>query len=225
MKFYNLKGGIFLILMMLSFSFVNAQAIRGFGNVTGYSVSSDFKKGVIVNLGGGAEFEFHPIFKPEIAISYSLMGIKDQKQYDFDTNTTEINTGSAYGLNFSLGPKICFWCREDDEDELSCIYYITPKVNMSRIIATGNYAFIDHNNASNNFYESRKIADWQHSFGLSVGMEIPVSETNSIAISIDISNINFGKTLNRLPYNNVDYTTVGVGAGLTYYFGIRKGNK
>jgi len=223
MKFYNLKSGIFLILMMLSLSFVNAQAIRGFGNVTAYGVSNDFKKSVIVNLGAGAEFEFDPIFKPEIAVSYSLMGIKDQKQYDFDTNTTEINTGSAYSLNLSLGPKIYFWHGEEDEGELPCLYYVTPKVNMSRIIATGNYAFIDHNNASNNFYDSRKIADWQHSFGLSVGMEFPVSETNSIAISIDISNINFGKTLNRFPYNNVDYdTSIGVGAGLTYYFGLRK---
>lgn len=222
MKFYNLRSGIFLILAMLSFSFVNAQAIRGFGNVTAYSVNNNFKKGAIVDLGVGAEFEFHPLFKPEIGISYSLMGLNDQEFYDFDTNTLEKLSGDAYMLNFNLGPKIYFWYSGEDEENAGCWYYVVPKLNMSRIVANGNYEFIDYSNPVNSYIQKGQSADWQHSFGLTLGMEFQLSDTDSVTLSASVNKLNLGKTLNRLPNNNLDYSTIGLGFGINYYFGIRK---
>ncbi|MHC0443149.1 hypothetical protein [Flavobacterium sp. 3-210] len=207
---------------MLSFSFVNAQVIRGFGNVTAYSVSNDFKKGAIVDVGGGAEFEFHPLFKPEVGISYSIMRLKDQEFYDFDSNTLEKTSGNVYMLNFNLGPKIYFWYSGEDYDNAACWYYVVPKINMSRIVANGTYGFIDYSNPENNFSVNGKSADWQHSFGLTLGMEFPIFNSDAIALSLNFNKISLGKTLNRLPYNNTDYSTIGVGAGISYYFGIRK---
>jgi len=221
MKFYNLRSGIFLILTMLSFSFVNAQAIRGFGNVTAYSVNNNFKKGAILDLGAGAEFEFHPLFKPEIGISYSLMGLKDQEFYDFDSNTLEKLSGDVYMLNFNLGPKIYFWYKLDEEDDIEYLYYIVPKLNMSRIVANGNYEFIDYSNSVNSYTQKRQSADWQHSFGLTLGMEFPIFNSDSVAFNLNLSKISLGKTLNRLPHNNIDYSTIGVGFGINYYFGIK----
>ncbi|WP_338840022.1 hypothetical protein [Flavobacterium ginsenosidimutans] len=222
MKFCNLKKGVLFILLVLSFSAGKAQAIRGFGNVTAYSVSNDFKKGAIVYIGGGAEFEFHPLFKPEVSLSYSLMGLNDQEFYDFDTNTLEKLSGDVYMLNFNVGPKIYFWYSGETFDSAACWYYIVPKINMSRIVANGNYQFIDYDDPQNNLIQKGHRADWQHSFGLTLGMEFPIFNSDAIALSVTVNKTNMGKTLNRLPYNNTDYGTLLAGAGISYYFGIKK---
>lgn len=224
MDFYNFKKGILFILLVFPFLTNRAQGIRGFGDVSLYYASEDFKKGLITNLGGGLEFEFHPLFKPEVAINYSIMGIKDIKDYNYDN--TEIIKKDVSSINFTIGPKIYFWYHENDGNSVSYWYYITPKINMSRISATQNYSFIDHTNAANSFNEKYRIGDWQHSFGVSIGMEFPFFEesADAIAISVNITNINMGKTLNRLPYNEIDYSTIGFGVGISYYFGIKKAN-
>ncbi len=222
MKFCNLKKGVLFILLVLSFSAGKAQAIRGFGNVTAYSVSNDFKKGAIVDIGGGAEFEFHPLFKPEVSLSYSLMGLNDQEFYDFDTNTLEKLSGDVYMLNFNVGPKIYFWYSGETFDSAACWYYIVPKINMSRIVANGTYEFMDYNNSQNDIIKKGHSADWQHSFGLTLGMEFQISDTDSVTLSASVNKLNLGRTLNRLPYNNIDYSTIGLGLGISYYFGIKK---
>lgn len=222
MKFYNLKKAFFVLLLTLSFSTIKAQNIRGFGNVTAYSVSNDFKKGAIVDVGAGAEFEFHPLFKPEVGIGYSIMGLKDQEFYDFDSNSLQKLGGDIYMINFNLGPKIYFWYSGDYSEDAYCWYYIVPKFNMSRIVANGNYEFTDYSNPINNYTQKGRSADWQHSFGLTLGMEFPIFNCDSVAFNLNFSKINLGKTLNRLPHNDIDYSTIGVGFGISYYFGIKK---
>lgn len=225
MRFYNsnILNKIVFVLFLIIVSTTKAQEIRGFGNVSFYYASEDFKKGLITDLGGGLEFEFHPLFKPEVAVSYSFMGIKDVKEYDY-ANRTEVIKKDVSSINVTIGPKIYFWFHDSDEDSVAYSYYIIPKINMSRITANQSYNLIDQNVSSNSFSEKNRIADWQHSFGLSIGMEYPFSEesSNSIAVSVNITNINMGKTLNRLPYNKIDYSTIGLGVGISYYFGRKK---
>jgi hypothetical protein len=222
MKICNLKKEVLFILLLLSLSPIKAQNIRGFGNVTAFGVNNEFKKGAIVDIGAGAEFEFHPLFKPEVGVSYSIMGLNNQEFYDFNSNTLEKLSGNAYIFNFNLGPKIYFWYSGEDVDNASCWYYIVPKFNMSRIVANGNYEFIDYNNPSNGITQKGRSADWQHSFGLSLGVEFQISDTDSFTLSANVNKLNLGKTLNRLPQNNIDYSTIELGVGISYYFGIRK---
>lgn len=220
---FNILKQLLLLMCLLIFSNTKAQGIRGFGDVSLYYAGEDFKKGLITNLGGGVEFEFHPLFKPEVSLNYSIMGIKDIKEYNVVDNSTEFIQKNVSSVNFTIGPKIYFCYNEKGDDDVDYWYYITPQINMSRITTTQNYSFIDHSNSSNSFNKKDRISDWQHSFGVSIGMEFPLSENSSdaIAVSLNITNINMGKTLNRLPYNEIDYSTIGLGVGIRYYFGIK----
>ncbi|PWB19438.1 hypothetical protein [Flavobacterium sp. HTF] len=224
MRFCNLKvfRKVIFIILLISVCATKAQRIRGFGNISFYYENEDFKKELMTDLGGGVEFEFHPLFKPEVSVSYSIMGIKDIKEYDYVQNSRKMIQKDVSSLNFTIGPKIYLWYQDFTSDNAACWYYIIPKINMSRITANQSYNFIDDNNSSKSFNEKSKIADWQHSFCFTIGMEYPLSEdgTSSLAISVNATNINLGKTLNRFPHNEVDYSTIGYGIGLTYYFGF-----
>lgn len=216
----------FILICLFNLSKTKAQEIRGFGNVSLYYASEDFKKGLITDLGGGVEFGFHPLFKPEVSVSYSIIGVRDIKEYNEVENSTEIIKKNVSSFNFTIGPKIYFWFDKDDDDNVVYSYYIVPKINMSRITANQNYSFMDHDIPLNSFDQKNRISDWQHSFGLTIGMEYPLSQdsSNSIAFSVNLTNVNMGKTLNRLPHNEIDYNTIGVGVGISYYFGIKKNN-
>ncbi|WP_433764208.1 hypothetical protein [Flavobacterium ginsenosidimutans] len=215
MKF--LKSKSFFILMIISSFSLNAQEIRGFGSLMGYHAGEKINKKTVLNFGGGVEFRIHPLIRQEVALSYYMMRIKDDLSYYYenDVQNSEIIKASASALNISFGTKI------NGNGDWSC-FYITPKLNMSKVFGSGEYRFIDTSNSSNNIYDKGKAARWQHSFGIGAGIEIPVSEFDSIALHFDFCNIQLNKSLNKLPTNQIDYGRIGFGGGIVYYFAFKK---
>lgn len=222
---FTIKKNLFLLMFLVFLSTANAQTIRGFGSLSCSWLNDNFVSNVVRNSGAGLEFKINPLVKPEIGFSYSYPYIENRPgNYDFDSNTLERLSIHFYMLNFDLGSKIYFLYDGDDIEYSVCKWYITPKLNMSRIVANGNYMLIDYTTPENSILINGKSSGWRPSLGVTIGMEFPIGDSGSLAFAgnMNFLKVNLNKTLNNLPNNNIDYGKIGGGLEIRYYFGIRK---
>ena len=203
---------VFYILFLTAVYSLRAQEIRGFGSFAGYISNDEFKRNTIFEAGAGIECSLNEFIKPEISVSYFFMGLKDEKWKESQDVAILKKNAAALGLSFA--PKIYFW-KSIDEEGSETSYFAAPKFSMSRIMASGMYT-------SGVNSERQKIGDWQHFFGLSLGMDFPLSEanSNSLAFTLNFTKLDFGKTLKRLRHNEADYNDAMVGFTAIYYFGL-----
>jgi hypothetical protein len=210
-----------LIFLLVFVAGVNAQILRPFVGGSAY-LQWDFKKSSFAGVNLGAGLKINPYFMPELECSYFFGGIEDATQYTFETPSvqTELYIRSVSSTNFSFCPKIAMANSNDGSSYL----VILPSYTISNIKARGNFVSFNENSTSTTKHEFEKST--QHSLGLGVGLEIPLSgdNSNSIALILYYSGVNLGKIINNLEHSE-DYTfnSNGVlGVGVNYYFSFRK---
>ncbi len=218
-----MKNIILFILLAFSCS-AKAQIVRPFIGGSAY-LQWDFEKSSYAGANAGAVFKIKPYFMPELECSYFFGGIEDATKYKFGTPIiqTELYIRSVSSLNFSFCPKICIGNKRDGANYL----VILPRYTISKIEAKGNFVEFNENGTSKNNYEFEKST--QHSVGLGIGLDIPLSgdNSNSICLIIYYNGVNLGKVINNLEHSSdYKFNSNGVlGAGVNYYFSFRKSSK
>lgn len=218
-----MKNLILFVLLFFSGG-TKAQIVRPFIGGSAY-LQWDFEKSSYAGVNVGTEFKIKPYFMPEFECSYFFGSIEDASKYKFGTPIiqTELYIRSVAALNFSFCPKIAIVNKNDGASYL----VILPRYTISSIEAKGNFVEFNENGTSTNNLEFEKST--QHTFGLGVGLDIPLSgdNSNSICLILYYSGVNLGKAINNLEHSSgYEFNSNGVlGVGLNYYFSFKKSSK
>lgn len=222
MKFWNLKRIVFCILLTTPFYNVSAQELRGFGNYSMYLGTGSSES--VKEMEAGIDIGDFPSIAIQLSLSYFTLKNKEQENYDYDNYVLEKQSAKGYAVNTGLGLKL-YNLFLDDYLGGEFNYFIMPKLNLARIQATENFSSSDYFNPSNSFIQKRSLPAWQVYGSVEIGYEFFLSEnnSNSIVVSAIYNRLNLGKGLNKMPYNNVDYSRPdNFGLGISFYLGIKK---
>ncbi|AXB58418.1 hypothetical protein HYN86_18205 [Flavobacterium fluviale] len=228
MKFNKLRIAVYFILIVLSFYNANAQEMRVFGNYFHYPKSK--MSGIMREIQAGIDYgdfdDEDPLVALQLSASYIISEGKTQQHYDFDNYVLQTMSTKGFAVNTALGCKIYNLFLGDLSDGRSVVnYFIMPKLNVARIVATEDFTSTDYHYPSNSFQQSRSRPAWQCYFGVEMGYEFFLSEnnTNSIALTGSFSRLNFNKAFKKMPQDNMHYSSVNnFGFGVSFNFGVKK---
>lgn len=208
---------IYLLLCSLS---VNAQQVKPFAGFSLY-LHNEFKQSGFGGVNLGAEFKIKNYFKPEIETSILFGRIQNRTLKDGLGNDSDLFISEVYSINFSFTPKICLG---DEQESGTSFVSILPKYNFSRIQSNGSHFIIDKHNPLKSDEKRDKYLEWRHSFGIGLGFNLYLSDTNSnsIAFILYYQGIEMGNALSTLKFSTLDHETKDVlGIGITYYLGAK----
>lgn len=200
----------------------NAQKVRGIAGLSAY-LDSDFQKSAFIEVGGGLEFKINRFIKPEVGFSYFIGTLENDITRNSQGVAIDVLEKKASAINFSFTPKICLSSPEVNAGDVS--FQILPVYNISKVEAEGNYTIINQSNTSSSVSKKEIISQWQHSFGIGLGIDIALSDQNfdSLAVNLYYNGVNMGEVLTDLNHNNAIYRTDNVfGFGVKYYFSFNK---
>ncbi|MRX41826.1 hypothetical protein GJU43_21290 [Flavobacterium sp. LC2016-23] len=215
-----IKKTLFFLLVLFCLK-SNAQHARVFANISAYS-HSDFENNSFAEVGAGLEVKVHRFLKPEIGVSYFIGSLEDYSRNDALGNTLDIRTSKAYALNFNLTPKISLYSKEVNSGDV--FIQILPRFNVSKIGADRHYTLINQTKPSASVTTKETVSEWQHSFGIGLGIDIVLSDNSydSISVNLYYNGVNMGKALTEVNHSGSRVNTETLGLGISYYLGFEK---
>lgn len=212
---------ILFSVLVLSCINSNAQHARVFANISAYS-HSDFENNSFAEVGTGLEVKVHRFLKPEIGVSYFIGRLEDYSRNDALGNPLDFRTSKAYALNFNLTPKISLYSKEVNSGDV--FIQILPRFNVSKIGADRHYTLINQTKPSASVTTKETVSEWQHSFGIGLGIDIVLSDNSydSLSVNLYYNGVNMGKALTEVNHSGSRVNTETVGVGISYYLGFEK---
>lgn len=210
---------VFLLLFLIK---GNAQHARAFINLSCYS-HSDFKGNIFAEVGAGTEVKVHRLFKPEVGISCFAGNLEDYtSKLDEQGNALDLRISKANAVNLNFTPKISLFAKEASAGDV--FLQILPRFNLAKITAERSYTVVDQNKPSQYVTTTKRISEWQSSFGIGLGLDIVLSDKNydSLSINVYYNGVDMGKALIEVNNSTSRVDTKTVGAGVSYYKGFEK---
>jgi|GEM_PF-1748698 len=231
MKFNKLRITVYFILIVVPFYNSSAQQMRVFGNYFHYPKTK--MSGTMREIQAGVdygdfeyEYEDDPLIAFQLSASYITLEGKTQGNYDYDNYVLKTWSTKGFAVNTALGCKIYnLFLGDFLEGRSQLSYFIMPKLNLARIVATEDFTSTDYFYPSNSIQQIRSSSTYQFYFGVEVGYEFFLSENNcnSIVLTGSFSRLNFNKAFKKMPHDNIHYSSGNnFGFGVSFNFGITK---
>lgn len=201
---------------------LNAQNIRGFGEVATYLDKELYASG-FAKVAIGAEYKINQTLRPEIETSFYFGALNDFENSNSQNQLVDNLKRYFTSFTVSLCPKICIG---DKENETNVGFFqIVPRYSISKITARGSLLTINQSDSSKSTKEIDTFSEIRHSLGIGIGVYVNLSEKTSdgLALNLYYDGIDFGNSLTNLKFTQGKYTTKNVlGLGINYYFGFVK---
>jgi hypothetical protein len=201
---------------------LNAQKIRGFGEVATYLDKELYASG-FAKVAIGAEYKINQIIRPEIETSFYFGALNDFENSNSQNQLVDNLKRYFTSFTVSLCPKICIG---DKENETNVGFFqILPRYSISKITSKGSLLTVNQTDFTKSTKETDIFSEIRHSLGIGIGVYVNLSEKTNDALALNLyyDGIDFGNSLTNLKFTQGKYTTKNVlGLGINYYFGFVK---
>jgi hypothetical protein len=207
---------IYLTLLIVVSSSLQAQRIRSFVGIAGYT-DTDFNGKIFGSLSTGLEFKVINNFRPEIELGVMYGTPETRTDNNEKGQVMSVLERTTTAINYSFCAKIQLGNPDDSE---TCIV-ILPKYTYSRIIGKTELTAKNTNNLSKPIVEKKSASTWDHSLGIGIGISIPFSEKyyHSADLILYFNGVNLGAALNTIDADRIINSQDTFGLGFLVYFG------
>jgi hypothetical protein len=210
---------IFLAILLVITSNVQAQRIRTFVGIAGY-LDTDYNRSIFGSASTGLEFKIINNFRPEVELgvmygtpeiftNYTETGLV---QHVFERTTTAIN--------YSFCTKI--YLGNPDDSNVGIV--ILPKYTYSKVFGKTESTTRNTNDLSKPIIEKKTANTWVDSFGIGIGISVNFSDKyyHSADLILYFNGVNLGTALKTINSDSTLNTKDTLGLGFLVYFGGKR---
>lgn len=210
---------IFLAILLVITSSLQAQRIRTFVGIAGY-LDEDYNGSIFGSASTGLEFKIVNNFRPEIELGVMYGTPETITDYTERGLVQSVFKRTTTAINYSICPKIYLG---NPDDSNICIV-ILPKYTFSKVFGTTESTTRNQNDLSKPIIEKKSANTWDDSFGIGIGISVNFSEKyyHSADLILHFNGVNLGSALKAINPDNTLNTKDTLGLGFLVYFGGKR---
>jgi hypothetical protein len=210
---------IFLAILLVITSSLQAQRIRAFVGIAGY-LDTDYKGSIFGSASTGLEFKIINNFRPEVELGVMYGTPETFTEYTETGLVQNVFERTTTAINYSFCTKIYLGNPDDSNVDI----VILPKYTYSKIFGKTESTTRNTNDLSKPIIEKKSANTWDDSFGIGIGVSVNFSEKyyHSADLILYFNGVNLGTALKTINSDSTLNTKDTLGLGFLVYFGGKR---
>lgn len=210
---------IFLAILLVITSSLQAQRIRTFVGIAGY-LDTDYNGSIFGSASTGLEFKIINNFRPEIELGVMYGTPETFTNYTETGLVQNVFERTTTAINYSFCTKI--YLGNPDDSNVGIV--ILPKYTYSKVFGKTESTTRNTNDLSKPIIEKKSANTWDDSFGIGIGISVNFSEKyyHSADLILYFNGVNLGTALKTINSDSTLNTKDTLGLGFLVYFGGKR---
>jgi hypothetical protein len=210
---------IFLAILLVITSSLQAQRIRTFVGIAGY-LDTDYNGSIFGSASTGLEFKIINNFRPEIELGVMYGTPETFTNYTETGLVQNVFERTTTAINYSFCTKI--YLGNPDDSNIGIV--ILPKYTYSKVFGKTESTTRNTNDLSKPIIKKKSANTWDDSFGIGIGISVNFSEKyyHSADLILYFNGVNLGTALKTINSDSTLNTKDTLGLGVLVYFGSKK---